>query len=119
MYHNDWVPLFSALSINSIPFKVEQIIQKLDERKSYANNWYHVARELGLSMDEANSIKSEEYREGGSPTSALLIQLTTWESVVTLRQFVRALYQLRRHDISKLIIDFYRNGEQQALTSSV
>ena len=71
MYHNDWVPLFSALRINSIPFKVEQIIQKLDERKSYANNWYHVARELGLSMDEANSIKSEEYREGGSPTNHL------------------------------------------------
>ena len=112
-------PLFSAQSINNLPFEVEQIIQKLDDRKFFANNWYHVARKLGLSMDEAYSIKREECREGGTPTLALLSQLTTWESVITLRQFVRVLHQLRRHDISKLITDFYRNGDQQALTSSV
>jgi len=111
-------PLFSALTINGIPFDVEQIILKLDDRKLSANNWYAVARKLGLSMDETDNLRREECREGGSPTLALLSQLTTRESVITLRQFVRVLHQLGRHDITKLIFDFYRNGEQQALTSS-
>ena len=112
-------PLFSALTINRIPFKVEQIILKLDGRKLSGKNWYPVARTLGLSMDETDNIKREDGREGGSPTSALLSQLTTWETVITLRQFVCVLHQLGRHDITKLIFDFYRNGEKQALTSSV
>ena len=111
-------PLFSALTINSIPFDVERIILKLDDRKLSANNWYPVARTLGLSLDETDNIRREECREGGSPTSALLSQLTTWDSVITLRQFVRVLHQLGRHDVSKLIFDFYRNEEQQAVTSS-
>ena len=114
-----WFPLFSALTINSIPFGVESIILKLDERKLSVNNWYPVARTLGLSMDETDNLRREECREGGSPTSALLRQLTTWKSVITLRQFVRVLRQLGRHDVTKLIFDFYRNGEQHSLTSSV
>ena len=112
-------PLFSALTINRIPFEVEQIILKLDGRKLSAKNWYPVARMLGLSMDETDNIRREEGREGGSPTSALLSQLTTCEMVITLRQFVRVLHQLGQHDVTKPIFDFYRNGEQQALTSSV
>ena len=112
-------PVFSALTIKWIPFEVEQIILKLDERKLSANNWYPVARKLGLSMDETDNIRREECREGGSPTSALLSQLTTWQNVITLRRFVHVLHQLGRHDLSKLIFDFYRNREQQALTSSV
>ena len=113
-------PLFSALTINRIPFEVEEIILKLDGRKLSANNWYPVARTLGLSVDETDNIyKERRMQRGGSPTSALLSKLTTWESVITLRRFVRVLHQLGRHDVSKLIFDFYRNGEQHALTSSV
>ena len=112
-------PLFSALTINRIPFEVEMIIQKLDLRKLSANNWYHVARTLGLSVDETDNLKREEYREGGSPTLALLSRITTWESVITLRQFVCVLHQLGRHDVSKLIFDFYRTEEQHVLTGSV
>ena len=119
MYHCDWVSFISALTIDRIPSEVEQIILKLDGRKLSANNWYHVARTLGLSVDETDNIRREECREGGSPTLALLSKLTTWESVITLRQFVRVLHQLGRRDVSKLIFDFYRNGEQQALNSSV
>lgn len=50
-------------------------------------------------MDEVNRIKREESREEGSPTLALISKLSTWETVVTLRKFVRVLYQLERHDI--------------------
>ena len=70
-------------------------------------------------MDATDDIRREEGREGGSPTSALLSLLTTWDSVITLRQFVCVLHQLGRHDVTKLIFDFYRNGVQQPLTSSV
>ena len=109
-------PLFSALTIDRIPFEVEEIIEKLDGRKLSANNWYHVARMFGLSVDETDRIKREEYRDWGSPTLALLSKLTTLESAITLRQFVCVLHQLGRHDLSKLIFDFYKNGEQHVLT---
>ena len=107
-------PLISGVRINSIPYEVEEFIEKLDEKKRCAKNLYHVARKLGLSMDEADRIKREE-----SPTLALISKLSTWETVVTLRKFVRVLYQLGRRDISNPIIDFYRSGGQQAMTSSV
>ena len=119
MYHCDWVSFISALTIDRIPPQIEQIILKLDGRKLSAKNWYPVARTLGLSMDATDDIRREEGREGGSPTSALLSLLTTWDSVITLRQFVCVLHQLGRHDVTKLIFDFYRNGVQQPLTSSV
>ena len=82
-------------------------------------NWYHVARKFRLSMDEVNRIKREESREEGSPTLALISKLSTWETVVTLRKFVRVLYQLGRHDISNPIIEFYWSGGQQEIASSV
>ena len=106
--------LISGVRINSIPYEVEEFIEKLDEKKRCVKNWYHVARKLGLSMDEADRLKREE-----SPTLALISKLSTWETVVTLRKFVCVLYQLGRHDISNPIIDFYRSSVQQAITCSV
>ena len=111
--------LISGVRINSIPYEVEEFIEKLDEKKQCAKNWYHVARKLRLSIDEVNRIKREESREEGSPTLALISKLSTWETVVTLRKFVHVLHQLGRHDISNPVIDFYRSGGQQAITSSV
>ena len=89
------------------------------KKSDVQKNWYHVARDLRLFMDEVNRIKREESREEGSPTSALISNLSTWETVVTLRKFVRVPYQLGRHNISNPIIDFYRSGGQQASTISV
>lgn len=113
------VSSISGVRINSIPYEVEEFIEKLDEKKLFAKNWYHVARKLRLSMDEVNRIKREESREEGSPTLALISKLSTLDPVVTLREFVRVLYQLGRHDISHPIVEFYRSGDQQAITSSV
>ena len=64
------VSSISGVRINSIPYEVEEFIEKLDEKKRCAKNWYHVARKLGLSMDEADRLKREE-----SPTLALISKL--------------------------------------------
>lgn len=56
--------LISGVRINSIPYDVEEFIEKLDEKKRCAKNWYHVARKLGLSMDEADRPKRRKSNFG-------------------------------------------------------
>ena len=56
--------LISGVRINSIPYDVEEIIEKLDEKKRCAKNWYHVARKFGLSMDEADRLKRRKSNFG-------------------------------------------------------
>jgi len=96
------------LKIDGIPYEVEELIIKLDAKRAFCKHWYHVGRKLGVSVEDLGQLKREEDREGGSPTRCLLSFLGTSEEVVSLREFVRVLYDLRRSDIGKQICEFYK-----------
>lgn len=87
---------------------MEECIKKLDAKQHPCKNWYHVGRKLGVSIDELNLIKREDYREEGSPTTSLLSLLRASENVVSLRAFVQVLHDLKRNDIANDIFAFYQ-----------
>ena len=98
------------MRINSIPYEVEEFINKLDAKQPWLKNWYDVGRKLRVSIDDLNLIKREDDRQGGTPTTSLISELCTWEDVISLRKFVQVLHDLKRNDIANPIIEFYRQA---------
>ena len=98
----------SDVKINTIPYEVEELIKRLDEKRPQCKNWRDVGRKLGVSVSDLNLIKREDDREGGSPTTSLLSNLCTWENIISLRKFVQTLHDLKRHDIVNAVIEFYK-----------
>lgn len=101
-------PLLTDVKIDRIPFEVSEFIKRLDAKRPLCKNWFDVGHKLGVSNDDLNLMKREDDREGGSPTTLLLSNLSTFENVVTVRAFVQALHDLRRNDIANDILAFYQ-----------
>ena len=104
------------MKIDNLPHEAEEIICALDAKRSCCKGWYDVGRKLKVSQLELDLVKSEDHREGGSPTRGLLSILGTRENVVSLREFVQVLGDIGRNDISKNLFDYYH--EKQTVSES-
>ena len=80
----------------------------LDAKRPYTKNWWDVGRMFGIPLEDLESLKREDDREGGSPTRCLFGIFRTWPSVVSLKKFAEVIHILERHDICDTICEWYQ-----------